>query len=51
MSGGAPLAPRVEEFLRVTMGCPVLQVGGGVQRFMAVPPYPRYGVRSIRQAP
>ncbi|PNH07990.1 Long chain acyl-CoA synthetase 5, partial [Tetrabaena socialis] len=23
--GGAPLAPRVEDFLRVTLGCPVMQ--------------------------
>ena len=28
MSGGAPLAPAIEEFLKVTMCAPVVQVGG-----------------------
>jgi hypothetical protein len=28
VSGGAPLAPHVEEFLRLAMGAPVVQVGG-----------------------
>ena len=27
ISGGASLAPHVEKFLRVTMCCPVVQVG------------------------
>ena len=30
VSGGAPLAPHVEEFLRVAMCAPVAQVRGGV---------------------
>ena len=29
VSGGAPLAPHVEDFLRVTMCAPVVQVGAG----------------------
>ena len=28
VSGGAPLAPAIEEFLKVTMCAPVVQVGG-----------------------
>lgn len=31
VSGGAPLAPHVEEFLKVAFCCPVVQVGAATQ--------------------
>jgi long-chain acyl-CoA synthetase len=46
VSGGAPLAPHVEEFLKVAFCCPVVQVGGRARSEGPVDLY-RYRVCSV----